>query len=258
MKSFIFGLMLSLTFTLTRGQERNEMVGIHTAMDFFSVDNISNSEKFREGFQLDTWGGNYLNTDFYRFYGFAAYEFSAKNPRFRFTTGLKYSGMIGNIKKDNFLSTGSSFFFYRLREEGTDTEYVSLTKISQNSHYLAVPIEVRWFPFDGKRVRFYVKGGADINVLIYTKNKIDFYEPTMRIHQNEIAERLDQPSRFNGILALAGGVRIGKEGAPAFGFELSGPAVFIGGRSAGIVHPGVGGGLQVSLLLPIKKQQHAE
>src|SRR5690606_8015945 len=140
-------------------------------------------------------------------YGGISLEFASKNGWVVYASGLKYSRVRGKLSMDDLYWFSTPYFFFRLRESGLVTEYVTLRKVIQHTDFLGIPLEVRWFLFGGRRVRFYIKGAAEVNYKIATGTEIDFYEPAMSKYKKQVEAELREVADVHGVLSLAGGIR---------------------------------------------------
>lgn len=213
------------------------------------IENIRGNLDYATSDDNGTSIGSVLSSAF----GGISLELTSKNGRFVYASGLKYSRVSGKLSMDHLYSFHTPYFFFRFRESGLVTEYVTLRKVIQHSDFIGIPLEVRCFPFDGRRVRFYIKGAAEVNYKIATATEIDFYEPAMSKYKKQVEAELPAVAQVHGVLSLAGGIRFGKPDAILFGFEFAGPAAFISNDAAGIVRPTVGTGFLFSVLIPVNR-----
>jgi len=224
--------------------------GVHAFMaEPADVKNIRANLGYSFGDERNAHIGSVLTST----YGGVSIEVSSDNDRFVYSSGVRYSRMTGTLSMKDLILFNTPYFFFRFRESGLITEYVSLRKIAQKTDFIGIPVEVRWFPFDGKRVRFFIKGAAEINYKVATGADIEFYEPAMAAYEKQVVAQLPEAADIHGVLSLSGGVRFGKPGSVLFAFEFAGPSAFLSPGSGGIVRPSVGTGGLFSIIIPVKR-----
>ena len=113
-------------------------------------------------------------------------EFVFGNGRLSVASGLRYLSV--NCTLDNNSRFG--FFFLRYGEVGTDTRYARVRSISENYHFIGIPLELRWRPirFPNPQFNFHLMVGADAYFKLGSNIEIDFVNDFM---QNEKQTILD-------------------------------------------------------------------
>lgn len=169
--------------------------------------------------------------------------------------GVQYLQSFSRIdNKDPWLGY-QNFFFYEFREEGTTTEYVTIENITQEVHYIGVPLQIRFSPFRPRRFNLYFMGGIEGNVLIASDTEIEFHERAMKPYESEITDQFGEPDPFNGVFYLGAGATFGRPGGVRIGIDVQLPAVFIG-SSTGLVNPNSGGGVGLVISLPLTRNNY--
>jgi hypothetical protein len=226
-------------------------VGMEAGILFFVAPATPN-ENIRAG----AGGFGYNNKDITSGFNVASAEFKIEllpsNPKWRFFTGLKYSGTQASLHPGDRFLDDNSFFFYKFREDASTTEYVTLTEVRQHSQYAGVPLEVAFFPFNPRWFNLYFKAGVDLNVKLKSDIEVDFQVPEMKYLGNQLSSDFGEPGNFHAIVGVSAGIQLGKPGRTKFQIEVPAPSFFLE-SNGGIVNPETGGGLIFSVFVPLNK-----
>src|SRR6218665_2846129 len=111
-------------------------------------------------------------------YAGAALEARSRNEKFNISAGVRYKGIRSALRKD-FWNTGAGYFYIMNSESGTTTEYLRVKNVSQYAHDIAVPIDVRFFPFGRHRFTIYFKVGIATDFRLDTKTEVEFVNNDM-------------------------------------------------------------------------------
>jgi hypothetical protein len=244
-------LCLVLPISTVAQENKSVYLTFHAGGGWYEAD-ITDTERIRddvpEFLVTDNEKGN-LRSRFSSTNYSAQIEFALKR-RITLSSGVKYSEMVGTLEKQVF---SNGYFFYLLREEGTTTELVSLERIEQTGRFIGVPVQARWYPLLARRFNLYVAGAAEFDFRLSTEHDIDFHQPRMETVQYEMEKQLKKPDRFVSIFHIGTGFVVGREGKPRFGLEAWLPSVVLTRGSTGIVDAKTGGGMNVSVQIPLKK-----
>jgi hypothetical protein len=224
---------------------------METGYTIFSAE-MTDDENFRAE-EYDYLDGLRLRSNYDVTFASAKIEVFSPNDKWGFSAGVRYSQMTGRVSNHATLFASEEFFFYRFREDGTTTEYLTIEKIRQRTTYLGIPLEVRLYPFQKRRFNLYFKAGGDINFKIRSATEIHFHDPLMRQYEDELAEDFNSPDDVNATLHVAVGFTVGKSGKPKFGFEIPAPAIYLNPDAGGIVRPEAGSGFVVFLSIPLNR-----
>jgi hypothetical protein len=181
------------------------------------------------------------------------YEIFSVNDRLSILTGLRISHMVNSIGKNNYWSNNVNYFYWLYRQDGTNTEYLLVKDIIQKSDYIGIPVEVKYFT--GRRPRkmqLYVKVGTEMNYLVNTRTGIVFDNPAMNIYQKDLTAMVEKPGKFFSSIYGGVGFKIGRDQKPSLSLEACGPYYIFTSKSAGLLHPIIGGGFQLNVQIPIK------
>jgi hypothetical protein len=195
--------------------------------------------------------GNFVSR---RFIGIKAEKFTTSN-KFGFLTGIRLTRMSSTIGQNDFSTSDGNYFYFLFQEDGLNTEYLRVSEINQISNYVGIPLEVRFFPFKPRLVRFYFKLGAEGNYLFKTTTDVTFFNNAMDQFEDELVSKFEQPRTFTYALYSGGGIRIGSESRPIFSIEGNLPYLALTPESNGLVDPLFGFGIQFNLQIPIKTKE---
>jgi hypothetical protein len=179
-------------------------------------------------------------------------EYKVLNNIIGLTSGIRYMHMESSIGKVSYWESSSEFFYLLYKEDGINSEYARVNEIVQNSHYLGIPVEFKIYPNPDRDwwVNVYYKIGADFNFHLHTKESISFFNDEMKAYQDEVSAVIEEPYFFAGSAYLAVGIKIGQNRFPGVNIEACVPSFVYTSKTAGLVKPIGGGGLQFNIRLP--------
>jgi hypothetical protein len=183
----------------------------------------------------------------YKTFAGVRYESSFIHPTIRISTGVRFSQTLNSIHTD------FGYFYMLARQDGLNTEYVRGQEIRQNSNYIGIPLEGRYFPLRRDAIQMFFKFGFEVFRRLETRNDVTFSDPAMSVYRDDILAKLSMPDRFNGSVYGGMGIRYGKPFKPSIGLELTLPAIFFK-ETFGIVNQNFGRGIQLHLYWPLLKK----
>ena len=134
-------------------------------------------------------------------------EFFIINNRIGIASGVRFTAT--STKYDS----RKNDFFWKLQEDGLNTNYVRINDISQKAYLLSVPLEVRYF-LNNRELAFqtYFKIGVSLNLPIYFENPhVNFTDKAMEKYESLVQSQLPKNSyRVIGFGFGAVGFKIGK------------------------------------------------
>jgi hypothetical protein len=256
----IFLLLLPVlfsSFTRLQAQDKSKIhnfkLGFETGLGVYWGD-VVKPEQVRENYLIydDYYGCFSFNIGPSQ--GAMAYHAGVKSEYFFFknrvgvTAGLRVSKFSSTFESDN-----SYPVMWLLRQEDIHTDYVRIRSITQNSYYIGIPLEIRFFP-NRRELPFqhYFKLGVAFNYQVYTKYKTAFYEERMNIHAGAVEAQLGKPNSFNSYIYPVFGFKIGRSSSPWVNVEIYCSGL-INPRSISFLKDGAGIGFQLSVQLPVGK-----
>lgn len=179
--------------------------------------------------------------------GFHLERMSA-NEHWSVSVGLRYAFILSDIS-----AASGDYFVFRYAEQDLDTYFARIESVTQRTEYLALPLQLRFFPTHARKVRFYMKLSFENNFKIGSMGSVKFLQDEMQSNEDAVLSGLDRPGAYNAAISLAGGLRLHGNKRLAGGFEIIGPTAFLTGDALGMVSPSVGMGFQINLLWLLKK-----
>ena len=252
MKYIFLSVFICCLFNNVWGQEeRIKLYGIEGGVDFIGC--LSPEKDYIRGdissYTTVDATDNLLGL-LYKYYFGAKLEVRTVNNKFGLLGGIRYNRMIGSVGKNTYWSDTPDFFYLLFRQDGTTTEYLKVKEIIQSSDCFGIPLELRIFPFNQKKLRVYFKAGAEFNYVIQTKTDVMFFNEGMNMYEADVAEIVGNPKHFYSTLYFSGGIFFGKDSKPAINIEVSMPSMFITTKMSNLVTPEAGGGFQLNVQLP--------
>ncbi len=196
---------------------------------------------------------NLSSLQFKNYLGIKAEVFTLNN-KFALTGGIRYTHLYGAIGKQSYwYVTTSDFFYVLVTQNNSNTELMKVKEVTQSSHYVGVPLELKFFPMSPHLIQIYFKAGLEFNFRVKTKTDVVFSNDDMSIYKNKIADLVRNPGNFCAVANGAAGLRIGRPYKINFSLEGNLPVVFITQETTGVVNPLSGVGFQCNLYIPLKK-----
>ncbi|GEM_PF-1239747 len=179
-------------------------------------------------------------------------ELQSANTRFGYSIGVRYTiymGFLGATTYDN--DDDDDFFYVRLEENGTQTDYLRVKSINQINSYVGIPLEFRYLLFKPMLFRPYMKLGADFNFKINDSSNVKFKDDVMDKYEEDVAKLFDEAEDFYSTMYFGIGVKVGRVGKINFNIDARIPAFVLTGKKAGLVQPIAGGGVNISVQVPL-------
>jgi len=242
-----FSVCCLLTIPLLGQDKAPVFGGIETG--FITFDNeMRNLSFIRESASDYDYYGDYAgstNALYNVFYAGFKQEFPVIS-KLSFSTGIRFTQAGSNVKPE----TGSYMYLF-LSSDGTTTNFAKARKIAQNSQYLGIPLEFRWYLPGYHFVRSYVKLGATLNYRIATSTKVTFTDDIMNQYNSDIVNQVRKPDSFYSMGYAAVGLRFGKQYGPSVNLEAVVPSFVFTTNSSSLTNPLSGFGVQVTLQFPM-------
>ena len=201
----------------------------------------------------DDYGGcNYLSSGHVinKMYVGIKYEALYHNNTIGIASGLRFNQLSAQLDHHKNYDA----FIWLLRQDEQTSNYVMIRSMKQENHYVAVPLEIRYFPVKSDLFfKYYFKLGGALNYRFSTNFNIDFQNPEMSKYANEVIAHIMKPCTFSGFIFPAFGFRWGKNDQTWVNLEFQFPGFIIAQRKHSFVDPNFGLGMQLSVLLPLNK-----
>jgi len=181
-----------------------------------------------------------------KFYGGLKAEFRSRNTKFGFSGGLRYTKLLTSMKKGNDYSYPggtSDFFYFMVAQTDNSLEYLKIKEINESSDYLGIPLSISYAPFGEHLFTVYFKAGLEFNYRLSTTTTVEFVNPEMKQHNDDVVDQLREPGNLNAVFNTATGVRIKAGQKLMFSLE-AGPCAFLTENNSRVVNTqGTFGGL---------------
>jgi hypothetical protein len=253
-KNFIILCFIALFFYQVQAQEDKTVtvprfhLGIESGASVLFGD-INNHERIRSyhdyGFLFNFFPR--IENDFSFYYLGIKPEY-VLHKRIAIAAGVRFSL--------NTLTLGSDrkYFLWKVHEEGTNTDYLTIQKISQKKYYIGIPLEVKFFPrVKDYIVRHYFIFGAVLNFLVASDSDVLFQNTAMEKYASDVLGQIGNPN-FHGQLFGGIGLKIGKTDRPFGNIELRFPIYMLTKEQSNSLikeNGAFGFGLQATFQIPI-------
>ena len=264
-KIFLWSCLLMLTSTATMAQETEPKDGWHHNLYVelgpkFTAHLSPNLEPFRP-----TGGyGAFINVDSHMrtWQGSFRYEIVSPNYHWALRTGLQYSF---NYKRIGYKQAEEKFhpagyvdyqWYYFEVDNEQQLEYLKVKGIEQHSHYLGIPIELRYYFNSGlETFRMYLAAEADVDFLVGNRNKVNFLNKDgMAPYAGQVTSKYANPDPMNASAYFGAGFQVGDRSGIGVGFNWLVHLFEINGSTGMLpTKPKFAGSkLQIELLIPLK------
>ena len=180
-------------------------------------------------------------------------EWQLFDGKLAFETGLKYSHLNSALDMELQSNGLPAYFFLHYNSTGIETEYAKVHSITENSHYLSVPMEIKLTPLRWKNFDLFVKTGIDLGIRLNTSTKIDFVNKAMLEYQQTVFERVGVTN--NKYLACwnnSVGISYGRENGLRYRLEVLLPSMLLSKNNSSLVDGEMFTGLRLALQIPGK------
>ncbi len=109
---------------------------------------------------------------------------------FGFSLGVKYWLYFTTIK--GRMSENAEYFYFRYASNQQESKYARLKNITENQHYLTVPVDVRYYFLNRKRLGLFVRMSADVGFNVHHKLDVTFFNPEMNLNKTEVLSIIQQ------------------------------------------------------------------
>ena len=242
-------------------KHHNIMLGFEFGSDFFFGDPIKsdmvreNKSSYYSFHDFDYYCG--LIPDYQEmnvlYFGIKPEFFFCKN-RMGLSTGLRVS------RYSTIFDSDKDYFLWLVNQDDINTEYVKIRDITQNSYYLGIPLDFRFFPNRRELpFQFYLKAGSVFNYRLHTNNKVNFQNKSMKSNSEIIDNQIDSSiDDFNAYMFLGFGFKIGRYKAsgrkiPYFNVEMHALNIMLTDKASSFIRTNAGIGFQLSAQIPLGK-----
>jgi hypothetical protein len=172
--------------------------------------------------------------------------------------GRNRLGIAAGLRLSRYVTTfetNNGPFYWMLRQEGLQTDYLTIDKFSQQTYFLGIPLEVRFFTNRRELpVQTYFKIGSTFNYKLQTNNNISFADPAMRKHAGAVGDGLAEVDRFHVYVYPAFGFKIGRYRnghSPWFNVEINIPGMLFNPKISSFSRSSAGFGAGFTVQIPL-------
>jgi len=229
-------------------------LSFETGIDFVSCNPPDEKDYIRADIVRYSYyneSASYVMALFYKNYYGLKYENRFLKNKLGVVSGIRYTRTDASIGKDTYWSSKTDYFYVLSGQQGTTTEFMRVKNITQIAHYLGIPLEFRFYPYEERKVQLYYKIGFDFNFLVGNHTNVVFRERAMNQYEEEISDIIEDPWKFYATAGLAVGLKIGDAGKPGINIEACIPSGIMRSNSSSFVSPAVGAGIQLNIRFPL-------
>ena len=171
-----------------------------------------------------------------------------------FETGLRYSYLNSALDMAPQSNGLPAYFFLHYNSTGIDTEYAKVHSITENSHYLSVPLELKLTLLRWKNFDLTIKTGLDLGVRLNTTTKIDFVNEAMEEYEQTVLDRVGvTTNKYIAGWNNSVGISYGRENGLRYRLEVLLPSMLLSKNNSSLVHSDeVFAGFRFALQIPGK------
>ena len=191
------------------------------------------------------------------------YEIVSPGYHWAFRTGLQYSlnkkqlGYDADNTYDEIHTMDyidNEWYYFEINHD-EQLEYLRVKGIEQVSHYLGVPVELRYY-FNSQldMFRIYALAETDFDFLLFNKNNVNFLNKEMKPYSDQVTEHYANPDLLNASAYIGFGFQVGDRKNIGVGFnwllhiaEISGSTGMLATKPTF-----AGSKIQIEMVIPLK------
>ena len=236
----------------------SNLIGVEFGFNAFTGKTVvpERVDQFRTDNPIES--GNLFNNSIEVPYVGIKFERYFSEKRMEFAAGLRFSQFSSAIHGKSHLFLFNTYddpFLWRFREDGAYIDYLNVTRITQTSNYLGIPLEWRYL-LRGSDAFFrpYVKVGVVVNKLLSTSNLIKFENEQMNQYADAVGKQLPKPNSFNSYFYPTLGFKLGKDHYVCLNMEIQYVPFIMAKKAHPFISDSSGVGVQLSLQIPLNKK----
>lgn len=106
------------------------------------------------------------------------------------SAGIKYWSYHTTIK--GRMSENAEYFYFRYVSDQQESKFARLRNITEKQQYFTVPLDVRYYFLNRKRLGLFARLGGDVGFNVYHKLDVTFFNPEMNPNKPEVLSIIDQ------------------------------------------------------------------
>jgi len=180
-------------------------------------------------------------------------EVSFFDNKVSLSSGLRYFNVKSELYTNTWSSGSLAYFYLRYANSGLNTEFARVYGINETSHYLGIPLEVKFTPLSIWKLDFYVKTGIDLACRLAKRTNIDFVNDEMKDYEDMILKNTGATtSMFTTTWNSAVGATLGDRSKFRYSLEILLPSFYLTGNSSSLMNADMFSGFRILLQLPAK------
>jgi hypothetical protein len=188
-----------------------------------------------------------LVSKFNLFWGGASIEM--QQGKWAFGGGLQYIQSESSISKNY----DQGYYYVLYKTPDNSIEYLRTRELAQSASYLAIPLEVKFFPFPmDNSFKIFFSASAQMGFLLNFKNSVSFSDPSMDQHAVDVYALMEKPGGVMTTLNLGGGMQWTRPSGFVCTLGVIVPSAYVSSRSQ-LVNPTAGAGIFVRVQMPLSK-----
>jgi len=259
-ENYFMTRLITLTFLLlealiSTSQESKILLFGAEAGFISSMNELNNNDHIRGyvSYPMGYYSSSIISASDRIFFGLKGESIFGENAHWAIATGLRYSRNSDVISDNSLHYNSTGYFYWKYSEDEEKTEYLKIENIYQNSHYLGLPVELKYFISVPVKLRLYLKMGAEFNLLLANRSKIDFRNPDMKGYESTVSDQIADPNTISLALYGAGGFKYGYDDNISVSMELVAPHVNLIPSDNALVKSYAGAGFQINVQYPFNK-----
>lgn len=206
-------------------------------------------------YYVDQLNGGQVSSDITGWTAAVKYSYFFDQSDVAFSAGLRYTGYSGEVY--GYTSPGADFFYLRYSMDDSNTRFARVKEMSESHHFISIPLEARYYPFQYQRMRWFVSAGAELGLFSFLdETDISFREDFMEEYQDEILAQLAVDSEsFYSTAYIGLGVEFISQKDYTFVLEAILPSLFLSENNFSFSEVDSYSGFRFSIGFPLHKKQ---
>lgn len=254
-QKLLYTTLLAISISAAaQGQELKRLsLGIDCGTSTYSTD-LKENDAIRATSSVtffDQSGSYDLRTSTHRtYYGIKA-ELLSSSGYLGISTGIRYTQVKSEINRDSWFSYSKTKFYVLYNQDGTNTEYAQVEKVTQKADYLGIPLDFRFYTTRPRFFRLFFKLGFDFSMRVGNKNTVDFLTTSMNPYEQQVGRAIGTPSSVLTTFNPGLGFKLGDTDGVNVSFELNAPSYIISTNASTFAKNRIGIGAQLYIYYPI-------
>lgn len=250
-------LLLISSLCLTTGAHAQETSNFSLNFEFGFHD-VTTSLKDEWNIRQDVSSGFYDDYNLRVYPSLQANQLALKpewyffDQKLAFETGLKYTYLNSELDMGMMPNDLPAYFFLRYESSGINTHYAKVHSVTETTHYIGVPLQIKLIPYKWNKFDFFISTGIDVGIRLNTNTKINFVNDNMNEFHDQILDAVGiEVNRYYSTWENAIGFSYKDNTLFNYRFELLLPSYQLTKNNSSLVNGNRYTGFRLSLQLPI-------